>query len=101
MKKVLMIGMVLLIIFLAAGPAPPGVDTIEGILTLEYLLGHPLFTSLLHLSITVTTIHQIIMIRVIEFGSQVTGITGRPLTVGKESGFRVTGNLDMIPNGSR
>jgi hypothetical protein len=49
----------------------------------------------LRLFITVTTIHQIIMIRVIEFGLQVIGITERPLTVGKEFGFGATGNGDI------
>jgi len=50
----------------------------------------------LHRSILVTTIHQIIIIRVIEFGPQVIGVTGRPLTVGEEFGFQATGSGDKI-----
>jgi hypothetical protein len=72
------------------------VDIFVAIPILEYFLVHPYFMLLLHRSISVTTIHQIIIIRVIEFGSQVIGVTGRSLMVREEFGFQATGNGDKI-----
>jgi hypothetical protein len=72
------------------------VDILGAIPTLEYFLVLLFFMFRLHRSIPVTTIHQVIITRVIEFGSQVIGVTGRPLTVGEEFGFQATGNGDRI-----
>ena len=73
-----------------------GTDTtLMAVPTLGYLLVLQFSLFPLHRSILVT-IRQSIMIRVIEFGSRVIGITGILLTVGKESGFRATGNGGRI-----
>ena len=73
------------------------VDIFVAIPILEYFGVHPFFMFPLHRCILVTTIHQIIIIRVTEFGSQVIGVTGRPLMVGEKFGSQATGNGDRIP----